>query len=628
MCAKNDSLSEFGPEGWARSSAATEALTLQPEAGIARRATFLERWTAHGAAAAINADPATRSELTPRLAPDVRLDGDRLIFTATGETHGLDPQTRDLLRACDGNRPAHSLGTNPEMLAALAEQKLIRWELEVPALDPYAFAAIVEDVKQWRDGPVRQQWLDRLEPIAALPARFAATTDTAERVALIDEAAARLEELGAHKSSSRFLYTATNPIGEECFRESRCTIGESLLSEVTDEAAPWIDLWRDNYAFAASRVAAGLRRLFDSAPRQEGAVPLPAFLRHCAESKLPLTGPGMVAFAAFAFQEVKAAFVETFAGRADQPEIAVTAEDCAFIKRKFSFPAFDEYTYPSADLQLSAASIEAVAAGDYEWILAELHPPVALMHHGFYWSCPDPAALSEALASTTCGQPNFQFGFFAADFTATTTVRIFSALPEQTFFVADQRPDPQWRSIPPSEIEVFVDEKTGDVGLRRRCSQEFLGSFARAWLIPLGFHPFSFSLGKHTPRLRCGQVIVQRRAWTISLEELGDGDFTGVSCDLVVAVERLRATRDLPRHIYIRPTEQALRRSGAEGRDKDSKPVYIDLESYLFLEILHRWLVKAGELEATEMLPDPDHLLWQEPDGRRTFEFRTQIVPR
>jgi hypothetical protein len=90
----------------------------------------------------------------------------------------------------------------------------------------------------------------------------------------------------------------------------------------------------------------------------------------------------------------------------------------------------------------------------------------------------------------------------------------------------------------------------------------------------------------------------------------------------------LRAANDWPRFVYIRPTEQALRRSGAEGRDKDTKPVFIDLESYLFLEIFHRWLSKAGELEITEMLPAPDDLWWQEADGRRTFELRTLIVPR
>jgi hypothetical protein len=128
--------------------------------------------------------------------------------------------------------------------------------------------------------------------------------------------------------------------------------------------------------------------------------------------------------------------------------------------------------------------------------------------------------------------------------------------------------------------------------------------------------------------LRCGKVIVQRRSWTVTLDEFPAGKYHGISRELLVAVEKLRAARDLPRHIYIRPTEAALRRSGAEGRDKDTKPVYIDLESYLFQEIFYRWLNKAGEIEITEMLPGPEDLLWQEADGRRTFELRTLIVPR
>ena len=49
---------------------------------------------------------------------------------------------------------------------------------------------------------------------------------------------------------------------------------------------------------------------------------------------------------------------------------------------------------------------------------------------------------------------------------------------------------------------------------------------------------------------------------------------------------------------------------------------------HLFLEIFHRWLTKAGELEVTEMLPAPDELWWHEADGRRTFELRTLMVPR
>lgn len=627
ICAKNDSLSEFGPEGWGTIEGEPRALKLSPLPGVVARETFLERWTAHGVAAALNADPAVRAELSPRLHPNGRIDGDQFVFADTTETTPLDSKTMEILRRCDGAAPAFSFGEEIATLEQLAARNMIRWEVEVPALDPHAFDVLISDISHWRDSPVRSRWLDLLQPIAALPAKFAQASETTSRAEIMDEARRQLRNLGAaRETSDRFLYSAANPIGEECFRECHFSIGEDLIGEITTEAEPWIDLWRDNYAFVASRVTAGLRALFEKAPLQNGAIPFPAFLRHCAALKMPLTGPAMVGLAHLAFQEVKAAFRERMRDRPEAEEWQLTSDDCHFIRQNFQYEKFDEFTYPSADLQLEAKSVEAVARGEYRWILAELHPPVALLHHGFYWACPDKAALGEALAQTTKDCRSFHFGFFAADFTAATAVRLLDAIPEQTTLVAPDRGNPRWRIIPPAEIEVYVENKTGDVCLRTCGAREHLGSFARAWVIPLGFHPFHFGRAPHMPRLRCGRVIVQRRSWTVTLDELGQGDFTGISRDLVLSVERLRAAKGWPRYVYIRPSEQVLRRSGAE-RDKDTKPVFIDLESYLFLEILHRWLTKASELEVTEMLPSPDDLLWREEDGRRSFELRTQIVP-
>jgi hypothetical protein len=629
VAAKNDSLSAFGPEGWGTFAGEPCHLSFSPVPGIAARETFLERWTAHGVAQALNADPEIRVELAPRLNPNGLVTSSRFVFTDTGESIELDHATSQALQRIDSKTPAHALGLDPTVLEQFAARKMIRWEVEVPALEPHAFDVLLADVAAWRDTPVRSRWLDRLRPIGALPQKFAGTEETDARIQIIEEADERLERLGAvPKTGTRFLYSAANPIGEECFRECGFTIGEDLVTEVAQEAAPWIDLWRDSYAFIASRVAAGLRGLLEKAPTNAGAMPLPAFLSFCEQSRMPLTGPALVGLAHLAFQEVKAAFREQFAQRADAEEWELAAEDCHFVRRNFQYPQFDEYTYPSADMQISATSAEAVGRGEYEWVLAELHPPVALLHHGFYWGCPDKEALQRALASTTRGRPTFHFGFFAIDFTATTAVRVLDALPDLAYFVAPQRGNPRWRNIPPAEVEVFVDETTGDVGLRLRQNQEYLGSFARAWVIPLGFHPFLFGRTPHMPRLRCGKVIVQRRSWTVTLEEMPAGNYTGVSRNLVTAIERLRTSKGWPRYIYIRPSERALRRSGAEGRDKDTKPVFIDLESYLFLEVFHGWLTKAGELEVTEMLPDPDHLLWAEADGRRTFELRTQIVPK
>ena len=74
VVAKNDSLSAFGPEGWGTIGGAPGGLTLSPRPGIAARETFLERWTAHGLAAALNGDPEIRAELSPRLNPNGRIE--------------------------------------------------------------------------------------------------------------------------------------------------------------------------------------------------------------------------------------------------------------------------------------------------------------------------------------------------------------------------------------------------------------------------------------------------------------------------------------------------------------------------------------------------------------------------
>jgi hypothetical protein len=563
IATKNDTFSAFGPSAWGKIDEGVSGIMLAPEPGIAKREAFLERWTAHAIADVINADP-------------------------------------------DNSNP----------------------KLAVPALEPHAMEVLREDAEGWPLNPAREKWLWVLSELVELSTKFSATASIQDRQSILDETRKRLQSVGAEfKSSDRFLYAATNPIGEECFRESHFEINDRLIDEVTTDAAVWIDLWRDSYAFIASRVAAGLRGVMEKAGSNAGVMPLPAFMHACEMAKLSLPGPGLVALAVMAFQEVKAAFRKRLQGYVDLSDYELTADDCHVVRDDFEYPKFDEYTYPSADLQLAASSTEAVEQGDYQWVLAELHPPVALLHHCMYWSCPDKPALRRALASTTFDRPNFHFGFFAADFTAHTTVRIFDALPQLSNFIAPQRANPKWRKILPSEAEVYVDE-TGDVCVRKIDNREHLGSFARAWVIPLGFHPFQFSLGAHTPRLHCGKVIVQRRAWTVTTNDLTPGKYTGVSSSLVLAIEKLRAEKNLPRFIYIRPTEQALRRSGAEGRDKDTKPVFIDLESYLFLEIFYRWLIKAGELEITEMLPAPDQLLWHEPDGRHTFELRTLIVPR
>ncbi len=645
IAAKNDTFSEFGPSAWGSASQSGPALNFEPRPGIARREVFLERWTAHALAAAINSDPQTFLEHRPRLNPNGLLIDNRFVFVDSGTAIEISPQELPILARCNGATPMHTFvaaggasSREPalippaedapagelDVIRGLIDKKILIAALEVPALEPFAFQILHDDIAAWREGAARQRWLPLADSLVKSAADFSETTEPNQRQQIFAAARQQFSQLGTErKPGQRSLYAAVNPIAEECFRDCRFEISETLLDEVATEAEPWIDFWRDNYAFVASRVAAGLRMVLEKVGKS--ALPLPAFLRACETAKLPLTGPGLVGLAVMAFQEIKAAFRERLKPHAHLAEYELTTADCHFVRENFSYQKFDEFTFPSGDLQLAAKSQDAILRGEYRWIVSELHPAAATLHHCMYWSCPDHAAVSRALQLSTSGKPFFHFGFFAADFTAHTTVRIFDALPQQAVFASPQRGNPRWHSVLPAQTEVFI-EQDGDVALR--ANRQYLGSFARNWIIPLGFHPFQFGLAPHTPRLRCGRVIVQRRSWSVSSEEMGGGNFAGLSRELVLTTERLRAAKDWPRFVYIRPTEQALRRSGAEGRDKDTKPVFIDLESYLFLEIFHRWLSKAGELEITEMLPAPDELWWHEADGRRTFELRTLMVPR
>ena len=286
IAAKNDTFSEFGPSAWGKISKDISGVTLAPEPGTAEREGFLERWTAHAIAAAINADPEN---------------------------------------------------SNPK--------------LAVPALEPHAVRVLLDDVKNWPPSEARQKWLSTLEGLVELPLKFAAAADIQDRQSILDQARIRLQSIGAEsKQSDRSLYTATNPIGEECFRECHFEISERLIDEVPIQAESWIDLWRDSYAFIASRVAGGLRGVMEKADAKSGVMPFPAFIQACDAAKLSLTGPGLVAFAVMAFQEVKAAFRKRLQPHLNLDEYELTAEDCHVVRDNFDYPKFDEYTYPSAEI--------------------------------------------------------------------------------------------------------------------------------------------------------------------------------------------------------------------------------------------------------------------------------------
>ncbi len=621
LATKNETLSVFGPSGWGTVDPDARGLRLEPRPGPRRQA-YLERWVAQAIVAAMNRDPSVRPEIAPRLHPAARLASDAAVRLDTGARVPLDAEARELVGRCDGRTAAHALAAS-ERLAALADAGAILWAVEVPAFVVDRISALASLVAGWREGPARSSWASRLAALAEVPAAFERETGAAPRRELVRRVRAILAEIGAAPPpAQRALYRAANPVGEEAVRECGLALGADLAREIADEAAPWLDLWRDTVAFVAHRANEKLRALHAAASRGNPSLPLPAFLAAAEKAGLQLTVNGLPAVGYLAFLEVKAAFRESMAGRADARVWRLSREDCGFLRRRFEFPRFDPFTYPSADLQLAAASVADVAAGRHRWVVAELHLPAVALQHGIRWACPDPEAFVRSVRAVA-GGAFCDWGFVPADLTGHTMLHLDS-LADLFTYAGPSAVSRGWNVARPADTDVVVAED-GDV--RLRFGDRDLGSFARSWVPALGFHPFLLGSGAHTPRLEVGRAVVQRETWTVLRADLTGAPYAPGAPELIVDVDRLRAAKGIPRHVYVRPTEAAVRRMGAGGRDKDVKPVYIDLESQPFLDVLSRWMAKHGEVEVAEMLPGPDELLWGEAGGRRTFELRTLLVP-
>src|SRR5205823_9097353 len=107
----------------------------------------------------------------------------------------LNPQELPLLARCDGATPIHALiqSTNGDKSArgringeldvvrSLIDKKILIAALEVPALEPFAFQILREDIAAWREGTVRQRWLPLADSLVKSAADFSGTTEPTQR---------------------------------------------------------------------------------------------------------------------------------------------------------------------------------------------------------------------------------------------------------------------------------------------------------------------------------------------------------------------------------------------------------------------------------------------------------------
>ena len=621
VCAKNDSVSRFGPVAWG-TVVDGDGVVMKPQAGVAARRVEIERWVVKSLLELVNADAETKPEALPRLHPHVQI-GERWTRLDEDRELALSEAERAIAVRCDGVTPAHAL--DAAILAALVERGVITWQHELMAIDVSPLGSLVADVERWRATPVRDRWHARLARLVELCGELVADPSTESRKRIVTAVRAHLDEIGlAARANNPALYAARNAISENCHQAGTFTVGARTFDAMVAQALPWFELYRDATRLAGLRAYQRLHEVVLAAPRHGGVLRYSTLVRVAAARGLSVHNDHWSRLVGVeTFDEIKRDFTALLARRADAPEWKLTEAECSFLRDRERLPPF-EGAIPSADLQLAARSPEAAAAGDLRWVIAELHWPLTNVQHVLYWCCPDKPALHAAYAQIDPHPFPIGDAYGEAPVHASGE-SIMSAL-AKPIYIGSGRAKPHWRAVRPADAEVIVDEERCDI--RIRAGGEDLGSIVRNVRLLAGMHPFfPFEREPHQPRLVVGDAIVQRRTWSVESSAIGDRP-GGVSAAFVAGIERERGARGIPRWVFVRPAPGALGASEWFGRDKDNKPLCIDLESVVFLDIFERRLRKYGTMLVTEMVPDPDHLMWTLPDGRYTFELRTNLVPK
>ncbi|MFL6126993.1 thioesterase domain-containing protein [Actinophytocola sp.] len=634
---KNETIGFFGPSCWVRiDDEQTATARITPGPGLTRRRwVVFEAWALHAYADAISADPAVRRWWPPALAAHLTREG-REVRRPGRPPVTLSAAEAALLSVCDGKQPATAVVADPAaglrreddgytMLAHLADRGLVTWDAGLPntsaaeAVLRQRIAAIGDDVARARatDG------LDRL---------CAARDAVADRAGDPDGLRTALAELDAvftaltgavPRRKAGQAYAGRTLCYEDTARDLDVTFGRSLLDAVAApldlllRAARWLS---DELATAYT---AALRELHEELRADTGDGPvrlselwyLAQGLFWGAEGDRPVD----VVAGEFARRWAQVFDLADATGPVETTAAALAARVAAAFPDRV--PAWSAARLHSPDLQICAAGPDALARGDFQVVLGELHTAWASFDCDVFTPAhPDPERLRAALAEDL----------------GTGRVRPLFPLdwPRRTSRVAESLTGP-------TDVRLAFADAPG-AGLDRTLATTALvvsdvdGELAavdpagRRWPLVEVFSQLiavhavdAFKLtspASHTPRITVDRLVVGRETWRTTADATGLTRVTGER-DRYLAVRRLRLALGLPDAVFVK--------LGTE-----TKPFYADLTSPAYATLLcvalRTAVVEGGPdvpVVLTELLPGADQAWVPDAAGRRyVSELRLHIV--
>jgi hypothetical protein len=631
-CAKNDSIGFFGPTAWGKFQEAGDAISVHPGPDIiGARRTFLEQWALDELAATISALPGIQPWLAPRRMPYVRIAG-QVLHTPLGADE-LSPLQARVLSACDGERTARAIARDLladtllsvpgeaevyKVLEDFVSQGLLLWRLEVPTVGRTTLLDVLHrQLERIEDGSVRQQAFSMLGELEAARDEVSRAAGNPEAV---DEALGKAEATFTRltgKVSTRNagqLYAARTMIYEDCRRDVSVAAGPALRERLAPTLTALLTAGRWLTYHVASDYRTLLMDIYRELQPQSGSDPveLAQFWATMAPY-FPVGGGSLPDSVRATISEFQHKWARLFRLPSQARRLELSAQELlpqALELFSAPGPGWPTARYHSPDIMLAAPSVEAIARGDYQIVLGELHMGVnSLEQEIFLDDHPNPKELLDAMAvdlrrgrvtpTIPTAMSSSRMAFGVSQHPDDATLEFEGA---RSF-----RPRAQTLSIG----DLVVQERGGHLIIRTRDGSKQWDIIAFLDCVIADATVSLLPAAPHMPRITLDGVVVWRESWSFTPEELAFAH-RETPLERFKGVRELARTRNLPRFLFAKVSAE-------------KKPIYLDLESPVYVEIFTQLVRRSTTVSVGEMLPEIDQC-WLSDSEKNTYTSELRII--
>jgi hypothetical protein len=637
FCVKNDTIGFFGPVGWGRWEFAQRGVQVTPGSGlVAESNVYFSSWAIDALAQVIGTDPTLLEWVAPRRVAFIRVTGSTVSMPGRpGE------QVSELLvaalRRCDGTRTPSELATAVSgdtgerisvdqlhaMLGELLNRRWITWRLEVPVCThpERHLRAMLEKVT---DPAVRQPALDKLAVLERGRDRIREAGTDADALSAaftaLENDFHRLTQVSAQREKNKRTAPCRSLIYSDSRRSATVQAGGTVLAGLAPlslclTAANWLT------SRFTEEIGSRITEAYLRVRERQSTVDLASLWMQC----LPVPHADSMAISDRLAEEL----CQRWARIIDAPPGArqvrrSSAEISDRVQAEFGAhgKVWPLARYYCPDVMIIASDTAAVARGEFELLLGELHMAMNTISWALWvMQHPDPDSL---LAETSVDFPGPRLLTMLPKEQPprwSTRSRISLDRPEDYHVAMVHYTGDPHQPGNVLSADVLVEQRDGELVAVLPDGSEYdvLDVYGQAMTQRVMDRFGLLPAAEHSPRVTVDRMILARETWRFTPDQLPFATETNEARRYVTA-RHWREQHQLPRHIFLT--------SATEPR-----PCYIDFDAPTYINILAkaaRRLARhnpTAHLTITEMLPAPDQTwLTDDQHNRYTAELRFVAV--